>query len=68
MNWESLSSYVYNGEDQSDSIKAYYRDIYGYKQYVMVKCEDKKTFKDAGQYTFTPTGQIDNYVLKFECL
>ena len=47
--WEKADSYTYTGKDQSDTVKAYYTDLNGEKQYVDVTFD--KTFLNAGDYT-----------------
>ncbi len=61
--WKVKAQYVYNGEDQSSSVKAYYIDISGNKQYVNVQCKDGKKFINAGQYTFEVVNDLQNYNL-----
>lgn len=47
--WETDAEYIYNGQDRSDSVKAYYEDIDGIKYYMEV--DFSETFKNAGSYT-----------------
>ncbi len=47
--WEKADSYTYTGADQSDTVKAYYTDVTGAKQYVTVTFDN--TFRNAGDYT-----------------
>ena len=47
--WEKADSYTYTGKDQSGTVKAYYTDVDGEKQYVSVTFD--KTFLNAGDYT-----------------
>ena len=47
--WEKADSYTYTGKDQSGTVKAYYTDLNGEKQYVTVTFD--KTFLNAGDYT-----------------
>ena len=47
--WEKADSYTYTGKDQSDTVKAYYTDVDGEKQYVTVTFD--QTFLNAGDYT-----------------
>ena len=47
--WEMADSYTYTGADQSGTVKAYYTDVTGAKQYVTVTFD--KTFRNAGDYT-----------------
>ena len=49
LGWEKADSYTYTGEDQSDTVKAYYTDVDGEKQYVTVTFD--QTFQNAGDYT-----------------
>ncbi|MBO5959518.1 MAG: hypothetical protein J6Q65_05300, partial [Lentisphaeria bacterium] len=56
LDWESETSYTYNGADQSGTVKAYYTDINGAKVYVSVNFGDGVTFKNAGDYTASAEG------------
>ena len=47
--WEKADSYTYTGKDQGDTVKAYYTDLNGDKQYVDVTFDN--TFRNAGDYT-----------------
>ena len=47
--WEKADSYTYTGKDQGDTVKAYYTDLNGEKQYVDVTFDN--TFRNAGDYT-----------------
>ena len=49
LDWEKADSYTYTGADQSGTVKAYYTDVDGEKQYVTVTFD--KTFRNAGDYT-----------------
>ena len=49
LDWEKADSYTYTGADQSGTVKAYYTDVTGAKQYVTVTFDN--TFRNAGDYT-----------------
>ncbi|WP_028042086.1 YDG domain-containing protein [Candidatus Stoquefichus massiliensis] len=61
--WEVENQYVYSGKDQSSSVKAYYTDVNGKKQYVIVQCQDEKDFINADEYTFEVINNLQNYNL-----
>lgn len=46
--WESQNNYIYNAQDQSGLVKAYYLNDLGEKVYLRVSFD--KTFKNAGLY------------------
>ena len=60
VSWESLDSYTYSGENQSNTIQAYYTDIDNQKQSVAV---DALEFINAGEYDFKTSAKPDNYEL-----
>lgn len=53
VSWEKDERYIYNGQDRSESVKAYYEDIKGTKHYLQVSFAG--SFLNAGSYIASVT-------------
>ena len=56
--WEQAPAYTYNGQDQSDTVKAYYTDVNGERVYIDYGFAGGSEFINAGSYTAEVSGSV----------